>query len=384
MFFIIRRLRACFGHDKYSAETFDRLTRSMHVKDLRSIANVTAGAAFLAIAMFLGIALYAVTHPAAAAQSAVPAAYVSKLYEALLPFTLSAVFAGLCGIIAWCYRIGSERLGIVDLFACEITTLCRVCTINGLADVCVVAFELDSREHSPPDQDKITKTAEGFGHFDSAEEYTPVFGNNARELRSLSVKVVINITAFYTYWKATRDAFRRVAKTKPAYSDGWHRAMGNLLYMQFLAMESARKAIRDLIEFEPNKAENTIMILLSELPLYGALSKHFEESDVRHARLQLRRSGYLSLVPQVYYHTLEQHAKFNESAVSSNDLEELHRDWSKAHRMLEELKKCYENVFGERTFPARDAIACIPRPNARPRASSKSVEGWVAAPDYGA
>jgi hypothetical protein len=381
MFFVIRRWRAYFGHDKYSAKTFDRLIQSMHVQDLRSIANVTVGAALLAIAMFVGV-LYAVTHPAAA-QSAVPAAYVSKLYEALLPFTLSAVLAGLCGIIAWCYQTGSGRLGIVDLFACEITTLCRVCTINGLADTCVAALELDSREHSPPDQDKITKTAESFGHFDSAEEYTPIFDNNAKELQSLSVKVVINITAFYTYWKATRDAFRRLANTKPAYSDGWHRAMANVLYMQFLAMESARKAIRDLIEFEPNHAENTIMILLSELPLYGALSKYFEESDVRHARLQLRRSRYLTLVAQVYYHTLEQHAKYDDSAVSRNDLEELRRDWTKAHRMLEELKKRYENVFGE-AFPARDAIACVARPNARPRASSERVDGWVAAQDYGA
>jgi hypothetical protein len=383
MFFVIRRCREYFGHDKYSAETLDRLIQSMHVKDLRSIANITVGAALLAIAMFVCIALCAVTHPAAT-QPAVPAAYASKLYEALLPFTLSAVLAGLCGIIAWCYRTGSDRLGIVDLFACEITTLCRVCTINGLADSCVAAFELDSRKRSPADQDKITKTAESFGHFDSAEEYTPIFDNNAKELQSLSVKAVINITAFYTYWKATRDAFRRLAKTKPAYSDGWHRAMGNLLFMQFLAMESARKAIRDLIEFEPNNAENTIMILIGELPLYGALLKHFEVSDVRHARLQLRRSGYLSFVPQVYYHTLEQHDKYNDSAVSRNDLEELRRDWSKAHRMLEELRKRYENVFGEKTFPVRDAIACIPRPNARPSASSKRVEGWVATPNYGA
>jgi hypothetical protein len=126
------------------------------------------------------------------------------------------------------------------------------------------------------------------------------------------------------------------------------------------------------------------MILIGELPLYGVLLKHFEVSDVRHARLQLRRSGYLSFVPKVYYHTLEQHAKYNDSAVSRNDLEELRRDWSKAHRMLEDLRKRYENVFGEKTFPARDAIACIPRPNARPSASSKRVEGWVATPNYGA
>ena len=56
---------------------------------------------------------------------------------------------------------------------------------------------------------------EQFGHFESSETYTPFFDANAKELHSLSVKVLTNITAFYTYWKATRDAFRKLAKTQP-------------------------------------------------------------------------------------------------------------------------------------------------------------------------
>jgi hypothetical protein len=334
----------------------------MHVQDVRWIVNVTASAAALAILIYAVIAwTIAPTHVG------------SKLFDALLPFTISAVLAGLGGIIAWCYQTGSNRLGIVDLFACEITTLCRVCTVIELAGTCIAAFELDASEHTPSDQDKIIKVRERFSHFESSEAYTPIFDANAKELQSLSVKVVINITAFYTYWKAMRDAFRRLAKTPAttgiapsvAQSDSWHRAMGNVLYMQFLAMESARKAVRELIEFEPNNAENTIMILLSELPLYGALLKYFPETDVRYARLQLRRSRYLSVVPQVYYHTLEEHAKHNDPDavgnqlrhLSRDNLEELRRDWNKAYRMLEELKKRYVEAIGQE-LPRRDAIAC--------------------------
>jgi hypothetical protein len=359
MFFLIKRLRAYLGHDKYSAETFDRLTRSMHVQDLRWIANVTVGAAGLAILIFAVIAWE--TAPTLAGSNLAG----SKLYDALLPFTISAILAGLGGIIAWCYQTGSGRLGIVDLFACEITTLCRVCTVNGLADTCIAAFELDTSEHSPSDQ--VKNMRERFSHFESSEAYTPIFDANAKELQNLSVKVVINITAFYTYWKATRDAFRRLAKTQPTtepapfHSDGWHRAMANVLYMQFLATESARKAVRDLIEFEPNNAENTIMILIGELPLYGSLLKYFPETDVRYVRLQLRRSRYLSVVPQVYYHTLEERAKYNNPDtrnqlryLSHDDLEELRRDWNKAYRMLDELKKRYVDAIGEE-FPPREA-----------------------------
>ena len=61
------------------------------------------------------------------------------------------------------------------------------------------------------DKDKIIKIREQFGLFKSSETYTPFFDANAKELHSLSVKVLANITAFYTYWKATRDAFRKLA-----------------------------------------------------------------------------------------------------------------------------------------------------------------------------
>jgi len=368
MFFLIRLIRAKLGYDRYSPETFDRLIQSMHVQDLRWIANVTVGAATVAILVYWVIAWE--TAPYAG----------SKLYDALLPFTISAILAGLGGIIAWCYQTGSGRLGIVDLFACEITTLCRVCAVTALADHCIAAFELDTGEHSPSDQDKVIKIREQFSHFESSEGYTPIFDANAKELQSLSVKVVINITAFYTYWKAMRDAFRRLAKTQPttvaapviAHSDAWDRAMGNVLYMQFLAMESARKAVRDLIEFEPNNAENTIMILKSELALYGSLlkSKYFRETDVRYVRLQLRRSRYLSVVPAVYYHTLKEHAKYNDPDtvrnqlrhLSHDDLEEFQRDWNKAYGMLEDLKKRYVDAIGEE-FPRRDEISL---PDLRP------------------
>src|SRR5262245_25793755 len=148
----------------------------------------------------------------------------------------------------------------------------------GLADTCIAAFQ--PGDHSPSDPDKIRMMRERFSHFESAEAYTPIFDANAKELQSLSVKVLINITSFYTYWKAMRDAFRRLAKassTMPTTSsisddDEWHRAMANVLYMQFLAPEGARKAIRDLIEFQPNRAENTIMILIGSWH-YTALLK---------------------------------------------------------------------------------------------------------------
>lgn len=346
MFGLIRRLRAWQGHDKYSAETFDRLTHSMHVEDLRWVARVTLLGAFLAVLIILIIV------PVMGKLSD-----GSKIYDALLPFQISALLAGAGGIFAWCYKSGSDRLGIVDLFACEITTLCRICTINGLANTCIASFEVDGGQHD--------ELRERFTHFESSEAYTPVFDANAKALQSLNVKVVINITAFYTYWKSTRDAFRRLANTKATAtvapnikSDPWHLAMRNVIYMQFLTLESARKAVRDLIEFEPTSAENTITILLSELPTYRFLLANFDEGDVRHTRLELRRDRYKDVVPKVYYHTKSMH----ENAIAAAEqfparnksetlrLQDLRRDWDKAHGMLNELKSRYEAAIGK--FPS--------------------------------
>ena len=193
MFTAIKFLRKFWGHDKDSAETFDRLVTSKHVEDLRWIVRVSTTAAVVAIFLIFCMPV------------------TSSDPVGLTP--IGAVLATLGAIIAWCYQTGSGRLGIVDLFACEITTVCRICTIIGLADSCVGSFELDTRSDPPPDHDKIIKMRESFSHFESTEAYTPVFDANAKDLQLLSVKVVTNITAFYAYWKATRDAFRRLDET---------------------------------------------------------------------------------------------------------------------------------------------------------------------------
>jgi hypothetical protein len=363
MFPLIRWVRKALGHDKDSAETFDRLIWSKHVEDLRWIVNVTALATIFVICLIIGMAITLGTHSSTpATQASMPAAQTptaatrtptaEKLYDALVPFHVSAVLAAFGGIIAWCYQTGSGRLGIVDLFACEITTLCRICTINGLASTCVGAFELDTG-----------KMEGNFGPFESSETYTPVFNANAKELQVLSVKVVTNITSFYTYWKATRDAFRKLSSTSmptdvttpSAELELWRAAMRNVIYMQFLTFESARKVVRGLIEYEPSKTENTIVILLSELPLYEVLLKDFAKNkeDVRYQRLAARLTSYPSIVAGVYYQTKEKYSKY-ECIISKQlahpipaDLGELHKDWNKAHRMLSELKSRYVKAIDE-------------------------------------
>jgi hypothetical protein len=122
--------------------------------------------------------------------------------------TFFAPVVGAFGLaLAWAYQVGSARLGVVDLFACEISTLCRVATvIVQFADRWKV--RAGSGRGSTPAPAPHPVPAK---RFTSEENYFPVFGSGTRDLQTLEARVVVNITAFYTYMKAVRDMMRALA-----------------------------------------------------------------------------------------------------------------------------------------------------------------------------
>jgi hypothetical protein len=91
--------------------------------------------------------------------------------------------------------------------------------------------------------------------------------------------------------KVMRDYYRRVGDLHPntedeACAQEWCETWRNIIYMQFLAYETARNAINDLVEYEPTHVENTITILLTEVIAYHFVLSSFES---------VFRSGYLQL-----------------------------------------------------------------------------------------
>jgi hypothetical protein len=225
-------------------------------------------------------------------------------------------------------------LGVVDLFASEIGTLCRVGTI----------FDIGARwvdGYAAPEK------FSGSGKFVSEEDYFPVFESNSRDLQVLEATVVNYIAEFYSYMKALRDAMRRLAETKPpvpaapsvqgrdpkSEPDAWHAAMLNVIYLVYLAYESARKAVRELVEFQPAKAERLIVILLTELKCYAFLRNHFDPGDLRYRRLQLRAADYKEEVPEIYRNVMSH---------EPND-----KDWLQARETIAELAMRYKEALGE-------------------------------------
>ena len=290
---------------------------------------------------------------------------------------IGAVFALGAGIIGWAYQAGNARLGVVDLFACEITTLCRVCAVIDLTRHYVQAFNADLGTSGPPDPATIARIRSAFAHFDASENYTPVFDQNAKDLQVLNIKAITNVTAFYTYMKAMKDGLRNLSKTDtPSAIGDAHEALTSIIYMQFLAFESARKAVRELIEFEPNEVDNTITVLMSEICAFIFLLHQFEQpgtEDFRHARLRLRYKSYGSVVARAVWRAKEgeeywrrretEAAPFGRHALV--DVPDMFREWRKAAETAKELENRYKLLF---------SVEEIKRPSDLPRPGLDSAE----------
>jgi hypothetical protein len=167
------------------------------------------------------------------------------------------------------------------------------------------------REGSPGDKHAAAKHIASSQSFTSQEEYFPVFQHNSSDLESLEALVVESITQYYTYMKAARDLLRKLASIDVSHIsksgdiashgtakiDLWHQTVADIIYVLFLGYESARKAIIDLIEFQPTRAENTVVMLMTELVCFSFLCVYLKSDNVRFTRLQLRESDYRRIIP---------------------------------------------------------------------------------------
>ena len=263
-------------------------------------------------------------------------------------------------IISWAYKAASARLGIIDLFGCEIATICRVGTIFDIGKYYVRAYEgqagaTDDTAEERGSSDKYT----------SQEDYFPIFDKNSSDLELLEALIVYRITEFYTFMKATRDTQRRLATIPPPKATHlpqgaaaeartpWHAATLDVVYMIFLGYEAGRKAIHHLVEFEPAAAENTIVIMITELTCYGLLLGKLKD-DLRYPRLRLRAETYRTIASDLYRRISSNHGESDGY-------------WRPARELLPQLRDRYEAALGETMDEA------LARPLVEPRARSSQA-----------
>jgi hypothetical protein len=337
------------------AATINRLFQSQHVADLRWIVVLAQIGLVIMVLVAGGAVASEISHQLATKGGAID--WWPAILAALKFLGPAAVaFAGIC---AWAYQAGSARLGVVDLFACEIGTLCRVSTVLDAVHRLIERFDrgAPTGHGSKP----VTRP------FVSEEDYFPVFNSNNKDLQSLEARVVINITAFYTYMKAVRDSMRVLATIPVQGADlgppsehgalgPWHQSARDAIYLWFLGLESGRLAIASLVEFEPEQAERVIVVLLSELDAYHFLCNQFSDrTDIRYGRIRLRATDYHKLVPRLCRLVEAKRAEEERSSEAS-------ADWLPAAILLPELQHRY-SVACEATRAgdgARGRIQTVP------------------------
>jgi hypothetical protein len=328
---------------KESASTLFRFFRSKHVIDLKLI--VAAAVLFLGIhivvVLFAGLLDIGWMVSASSEWNK-----VVEFFKFIITY-IAPTIPIYGAILAWAYLSAAGRLGIVDLFACEISTLCRVGTIFDVGKHYVDQHKTPLAA-LPARGDVMDKAPASSTNFVSQEDYFPVFSGNSRDLQLLEASVVKNITAFYTFMKAMRDSQRKLAGLSPSQGSEpgaetleaeiepsrWHAGITNVIYMLYLGYESGRKSVEDLIEFEPEAADSRTVILLTELKCYSFLIEHFKHDDLRHSRLRIREELYKKKVPELYIKVNLPH--------DGNEI-----DWEPAKRTAPELARLYKDTFGE-------------------------------------
>jgi hypothetical protein len=229
-------------------------------------------------------------------------------------------------VLNWAYQVGSSRLGTVDLFACEMSAICRVFLV------------VDYARHTVNGANKTDRAKP----FTSAENYTPVGDANLAELKPLDAEVITYVTEFYTYRKTMTDCLRQIAALSTEDHQGRQICMEYMIFMQFLMYESGHKSIQKLVEFEPNRSESLINIFCSELIVYRFLLEKC--ADFRFDRLMLRKQHYLKDVPDLYKTTMAPYDDPN-------------NHWERAKTTAGELKLRFEEVFPGHIIPPNGSKA---------------------------
>lgn len=336
--------------------TVDRLFVSRHVKDLQLLVKAAALAVMVFICLGPPLSIYTqmvttwkTTEPHS------PWTFLAMGLTGLANFlyVLGPVLAVFGGVLAWAYQVGSARLGVVDLFACEISTLCRITTVLDTVQRLENKFDLCVPASSGGD------SAAPALQFTSQENYFPVFDSSGHDLQTLEAQVVINITAFYTYMKAMRDGTRALATISPPVAAAgssqtsdeaarpWREGIRNVVYLMYLGLESARKSLDDLVEFEPERVERIVVLLISELAGYGFLRRQFTDpGDSRHQRILLRDPEYRVLIPQLCDCIEASYAAETAADPTKPSRALTVSQWLPAWLLLPELRKRYDAAVG--------------------------------------
>lgn len=324
---------ATLDYWRKDSSTFKRLRRSEHVADLLLIAYVAIVLLATAIILFVAWIFFPITPQESA--SCQGSGCFWRDFRGIGDIKFSFPIMGVAsGVVAWVYRTAAVRLGVVDLFASEIMTLCRVGTAMDVGIINVKRWEMGHAAR--PEQAWMAADTHHLS-FNSEEQYFPIFSQNSKDLEVLEAEVVSKVTSFYTYMKVLRDLYRQANATHSGSKDELEKILFNTVYMLFLGYEAARYSIKHLVEYDPTNVENTIIILLTEIVVFKCVLSYFEnidtDHDFRYERLKMRLPGYNVQICALKKHIDEYYFEYFQKKRN----EQRDNDWKQAGLLWSEL-----------------------------------------------
>lgn len=216
----------------------------------------------------------------------------TKVSEFLLP----AVFIA---AIQFIHATGSKRRGAVDMITSEIITVARVLAAGNIIGAFIATYaKLEATGDRRPS---------GFGDVARKENYFTAFDKNIETLGTLKRELVMNITAFYTFMKAARDATGAINLWKDDYPVSRSKDdVVDIIYLCFLNLLHGHFAITALIEKDQQQrlhyAEDVFTGL--EIQCFVFLMLVLADDDFRYKAVQGREERYRELACRFGYKKL--------------------------------------------------------------------------------
>ncbi|MHC2435916.1 glycoside hydrolase domain-containing protein [Bradyrhizobium sp. USDA 4451] len=210
----------------------------------------------------------------------------------------TAVFGTFIELIRRIYDTAIRRMATVDLFTSEMLSILRVfAAANIIGDFALLYDRLAVEDPGNKEQEAkpltTTSIPKGFADVARSENYFNMFENNSAELGALDPAVIHDVTAFYTFLKASRDATGAIRLWKETGYDAPSKKedIVAIVYLCFLMTVHGQRALNSLV----NSAENRKIIddILSGVLLqcFSFLDYTLPPDDFRRSRLDQRRKA---------------------------------------------------------------------------------------------
>jgi hypothetical protein len=214
----------------------------------------------------------------------------------------TSVFGTFIELLRRTYDSAIKRLATIDLFTSESLSIMRVfASANIIGDFIRLYDKIDTPKKAAPsaptpDPGKPTpesvKGPSGFADSARSEDYFTIFNNNVSDLASLDPAVVNDITAFYTFLKASRDATGAIKLwTAPDYEMSEKKDdIVAIVFLCFLMSVHGQLALDRLITSEGNRKIADDIFAGVMLQCFSFLDHVVPKEDFRRPRINQRRA----------------------------------------------------------------------------------------------